>query len=738
MDVLEEELQQARANATRKGEEVRKLKKEQKVDREQLNRAIDELQALKLCVVNLEKQLEDSKPLYTKCKDKLDNLLKRRFFIAPAFEIYGSASGLYDYGPPGCAVKTELESLWRRHFVLHEGMQEISATCLTPHAVLKTSGHVDRFTDLMVTDLASGECYRADKLLEEYVDMRNADPKGLPHAEAHRLTLLKRQADSLNAEQMTTVIADEGIKSPTGGGLSAAYPFNLMFKTKLGPKEDGPKQSSPAPDKEGDKEAEQQEAGGGKKNGGSKEDAKPKEKGGKKQGAATPDVDVLSGTAYLRPETAQGIFVNFRRLYEQNNKCMPFAAAQMGLGFRNEIAPRNGLLRVREFQMAEIEHFVNPNDKAHKRFGDVKTICLPLYPRKSQLGDGKVEKNVTLEEAVASRTIDNETLAYFMGRTYLFLINCGIQPQGLRFRQHLDTEMAHYASDCWDAEIETSYGWVECVGHADRSAFDLTRHAEESKVDLLAAEVLDPPVVEEVVRLCANKQLMGPKFKQKASEILECLEAKNNEQRLSIEDQLAAAGVYELRTCNGESFELSRDMVRFTKETVKVSERTYVPGVIEPSFGVGRILYSVFEHTFRSRGIENQEERCYLALPPRLAPIKCSILPLSANAAFEPHLLSLKRDISNAGLSSKIDSSGVTVGKRYARTDEIGIPFGVTVDFQSLKDNTVTLRERDSMAQIRIPMYDVAEVLRSLVEGHKQWEEVADAYPPFTSQLEEA
>lgn len=149
---------------------------------------------------------------------------------------------------------------------------------------------------------------------------------------------------------------------------------------------------------------------------------------------------------------------------------MPFAAAQLGLGFRNEIAPRNGLLRVREFQMAEIEHFCHPEKKDEfPKFELVKNEKLPLFSRERQLGDGIVERDMTLQEAVDGKVIANRTLAYFLARTFAFLTKVGISKDHIRFRQHLKTEMAHYAADCWDAEVETSYGWIEVAGHADRA-----------------------------------------------------------------------------------------------------------------------------------------------------------------------------------------------------------------------------------------------------------------------------
>ena len=235
---------------------------------------------------------------------------------------------------------------------------------------------------------------------------------------------------------------------------------------------------------------------------------------------------------YLRPETAQGIFINFRRLLEFNNGRMPFAAAQIGLGYRNEIHPKQGLLRVREFTMAEIEHFVDPTNKQHHKFQRVKDMMLPLYSSDNQVKNNRfIIRDLTLGDAVAQGVIDNETLAYFMARTYQFLTNIGINAEAIRFRQHRPDEMAHYAKDCWDAEVETSYGWIEIAGHADRSCFDLTRHSQRTKTELVAARYLKEPKQVRVVKYSFNSKEVGKDFKQDAKIIKEYIEEATEERR---------------------------------------------------------------------------------------------------------------------------------------------------------------------------------------------------------------
>lgn len=161
---------------------------------------------------------------------------------------------------------------------------------------------------------------------------------------------------------------------------------------------------------------------------------------------------------------------------------MPFASASIGKSFRNEISPRSGLIRVREFQMCEVEHFLDPNDKRHPRFQEVAHVKLNLLDRDVQLSGKTNITVISIGDAVEQRIVDNETLGYFLARIQLFLQELGCNPVKIRFRQHMATEMAHYATDCWDAELHTSFGWSEAIGCADRSAYDLTVHMKKTGV----------------------------------------------------------------------------------------------------------------------------------------------------------------------------------------------------------------------------------------------------------------
>ncbi|CAO3609157.1 unnamed protein product [Cunninghamella blakesleeana] len=417
---------------------------------------------------------------------------------------------------------------------------------------------------------------------------------------------------------------------------------------------------------------------------------------------------------YLRPETAQGQFLNFKRLLEFNNDKMPFASAQVGRSFRNEISPRSGLLRVREFTMAEIEHFVDPEDKAHPHFDDVKDVTITLLSKDVQLSGKTDTREVSIGEAVEKKIIDNQTLGYFIARIYLFLTKIGIKRERLRFRQHMDNEMAHYATDCWDAEIQTSYGWIECVGCADRSAYDLTVHSRRTKEKLVVREQLETPRVIEKWQVEINKKTFGPKYKKNAKAVEEALLTYTDECYAKLQKDLETEGKANVEV-DGQTFEISKDDVSVARGTVTEHIREFTPNVIEPSFGIGRILYSLLEHSWWVR--EDDEDRNVLSFPTIVAPFKCCLLPLSGNAAFDPFIKKYARQLRQNGISTRTDDSKASIGRRYSRNDELGIPFAITVDFQTVEDNTVTLRYRDSTEQIRDTFENILNRLKENVDN---------------------
>jgi glycyl-tRNA synthetase len=308
---------------------------------------------------------------------------------------------------------------------------------------------------------------------------------------------------------------------------------------------------------------------------------------------------------YLRPETAQGQFLNFKKLLDFNQNSMPFASASIRKSFRNEIAPRSSLLRVREFLMAEVEHFVDPEGgKKHTKFDDVRNIKLPLLNRETQLAGGTLPQVMSIGEAVRIRIVDNETLGYFLARIQLFLEMIGVDQKKLRFRQHMSNEMAHYATDCWDAELLTSYGWIECVGCADRSAYDLTVHSKRTGGSLVVRETRNEPLRIEEWQIDLDKKKLGPKFRKDAKAVETKLMELGQPERERLAHVLKNEGMISIDVAGMSSpgkAELSKDLLNIVKRTRVENVREYTPNVIEPSFGIGRILYSLLEHVYWHR-----------------------------------------------------------------------------------------------------------------------------------------
>ena len=638
----------------------------------------------------------------------VDSLLRRRLFYTPSFEIYGGERGLFDYGPPGCALQANVVDLWRKHFVLEEDMLEVDCTMLTPEAVLKTSGHVDKFADWMCKDPKSGEIFRADHLVEQVLESRlkaDKDARGqnvqvdevkeakkkikknetkiekLDDAVVQEYEETLAKIDNYGGDELGQLIKKFDIKGPTTGvELDPPKAFNLMFQTQIGPSADKP-------------------------------------------------------NGYLRPETAQGQFLNFQKLLEFNQQSMPFASASIGKSFRNEISPRSGLLRVREFLMAEIEHFVDPQGgKTHPNFEHVKDVKLTLLNRKTQLSGSTKTEEVAIGEAVSTKLVDNETLGYFLVRIQEFLLKLGVDKSKLRFRQHMANEMAHYAADCWDAELFTSYGWIECVGCADRSAYDLTVHMNKTGAPLVVRETRAEPLVIEEFQCDLDKKKLGPKFRKDAKAVESAVDALSQDLREKLSLDLEKTGKISIDTpgIGSGKTELEKDLLKIEKRKRTEYVREYTPNVIEPSFGIGRILYSLMEHVYWSR--EGDEARGVLSFPPIIAPTKVLLVPLSGHADFKPFLQKMTYKLRRLGISNKIDDSSASIGKRYSRNDELGTPLGITIDFQTVKDNTVTLRDRDSTKQVRASEDEICAAVKSLVDGEANWADVAKKLPAFEGQ----
>ena len=381
-------------------------------------------------------------------------------------------------------------------------------------------------------------------------------------------------------------------------------------------------------------------------------------------------------SGYLRPETAQSIFLAFPWLLRQNRGKLPFAGSQIGRSFRNEISPRQGPLRMREFTQMEVEHFFLPNDEPELS-GSLENITITLLP-----ADGK-ENETTVGEAFNSGAIGSSLVASHLARAQTFLTAIGIPSDSLRFRQHGANEMAHYSSDCWDGEIRTSLGWVEVVGVAHRGDYDLSAHGNASPKEF---RVMVPGTEKETEVWVPNAGSIGKEFKGNAKSILEAIKD------VDLEPGFVVGEI----TLNEE---------HMSQKTVRKGEMVY-PHVVEPSFGLDRILYCLLETAWN---VDNERE--WISLPQDTSPYDLLVAPLMTKDGLDDSAKDIFSKAQESGIDAYYDEAG-SIGRRYARADEIGIFFSMTVDHQTLEDGTVTLRERDSKGQSRVSVEDALNKVR--------------------------
>ncbi|OPY38443.1 MAG: glycyl-tRNA synthetase [Methanoregula sp. PtaU1.Bin051] len=410
-------------------------------------------------------------------------------------------------------------------------------------------------------------------------------------------------------------------------------------------------------------------------------------------------------TGYLRPETAQGMFTDFPRLLRFYRDKLPFGAVQIGKSYRNEISPRQGMIRLREFTQAEAEIFVHPNEKNHPKFSRYAGYTMPLYTSDAQEKKGEAVA-VSMKDAVQKGLIANEYVAYYLALTHQMLVAIGIRPDRLRFRQHMCNERAHYASDCWDAEVFSErFGWVETVGIADRTDYDLKAHAEHSGTDMSVFIQYGEPKKVQRRRIVPNMSVLGKQYRQKAKAIFAALE--------KAEPTPNGTDV----TVDGETIHIPADLFEVRDEVVEVRGEDVVPHVIEPSYGIDRMCYAVLEQAY-DEDTADGETRVVLRLSPAVAPVQVAIFPLMARDGLDTIAEEITHSLHARGILAEYDDSGA-IGRRYRRQDEIGTPFAITVDYDSKEDRTVTIRDRDSMKQARISIADVPEIVCALVAGSR-------------------
>ncbi|MDB3974350.1 glycine--tRNA ligase [Alphaproteobacteria bacterium] len=434
--------------------------------------------------------------------EDLVSLCKRRGFIFPSNDIYGGMKGLYDFGPMGTELKINLKNAWWKAMIYErDDVEGLDSTILTSPYVLRHSGHEDTFTDPLVDCKKCKSRWRDDQI----------DNGECPSCKSRDLT--------------------------------DPRPFNLMFKTAIGPIDDG------------------------------------------------------SSFAYLRPETAQQIFVNFKNIVDSTSRTPPFGIAQIGKAFRNEITPRNFIFRVREFEQMELEFFVKPGT-------------------------------------------DEKWHQYWVDQRLLWWSKQGVKSDKLKLLEVEKQELSHYSKATFDIMYQFPHGLEELEGVANRTDFDLGSHTKNQKDFNIQANVK---------------------------------ENKNSTTKLAIQDL--------------------------------EKKEWFVPFVIEPSAGVERGVLAILNEAYT---VEEENNRTLLKLKSHLSPIKAAIIPLKRNNAELVDLAhKVKSNLQSLGLGRVMVENSGNIGKNYRRHDEIGTPMCITIDFESLENQSVTIRDRDSMKQERVNLSEV-------------------------------
>ena len=492
---------------------------------------------------------------------KIVSHCKEYGFVFPSSDIYDGLAAVYDYGQNGVELKNNIKQYWWKSMVLlHDNIVGIDSAIFMHPTVWKASGHVDAFNDPLIDNRDSKKRYRADVLIEEQIakyeekiekevakarkrfgdafdeaQFRSTNARVLEQ-QAKRDALHQRYSDAMNAmdlAELKQIILDEEIVCPISGtrNWTDVRQFNLMFKTEVGSTADG------------------------------------------------------ASTIYLRPETAQGIFVNYLNVQKTGRMKVPFGIAQIGKAFRNEIVARQFIFRMREFEQMEMQFFVKPGTELDW-FAKWKALRLAWH---KALGFG--DEN---------------------------------------YRYHDHEKLAHYANAATDIEFRMPFGFKEVEGIHSRTNFDLSQHAKFSGKKI---EYFDP---------------------------------ETNE--------------------------------------------SYTPYVIETSIGVDRMFLSVVCHAYQEEKLEGGDSRVVLKLPAALAPVKLAVLPLVKKDGLPEKAHEIMQEL-KFHFNCKYEEKD-SIGKRYRRQDAIGTPFCITIDHETLKDNCVTLRDRDTMEQTRVPV----EGLRALIE----------------------
>jgi glycyl-tRNA synthetase len=415
---------------------------------------------------------------------------------------------------------------------------------------------------------------------------------------------------------------------------------------------------------------------------------------------------------YGRPEAAQGIFVEFNRLYALARERLPFGVLQIGHALRNEISPRQGLIRLREFTIADLEFFFDPEEPRCHVLGDVENETLRLLITEKRKKASEETTEVTVKDALREGIIKSEWQATLMTLAKKLLIDLGVPAEKQRFIEKFPWERAHYALQSFDQQVHVErWGWVEVSGHAYRTDYDLKSHMERSGADMQIFKEYEQPVEKERDVVKPNMARLGPVFKADAGKIAETLSHVDPEE---LESALKKNGFYML----GRQ-KILPEHVSIAREKVVERGKRFTPHVVEPSFGSDRLLYIALEYAYRTK-----EDRAILSFPRDLSPVQIGVYPLVSKDGLPEKASQVYRMLIDESYFVEYDEAG-SIGRRYARADEIGAQLGITVDYDTLHDNTVTIRDRDSWKQVRTKIDDLKHLLHEYFRGKINFEQLS-------------
>jgi glycyl-tRNA synthetase len=412
-------------------------------------------------------------------------------------------------------------------------------------------------------------------------------------------------------------------------------------------------------------------------------------------------------TGYGRPEAAQGIFVEFNRLYAMAREKLPFGVIQIGHALRNEISPRQGLIRLREFTIADLEFFFDPEAPCCPLLKDVENETLPLLLAEKRAKGSEKTLNVTVKEALEQKLVRSEWQAFFMAMARKLLIEIGVPTKNQRFIEKLPWEKAHYATQSFDQEVLVDrWGWIEVSGHAYRTDYDLRSHMKTSGADLRVYKEYETSVEEEQLVVKPVMAKLGPAFKAEAAKVAELL---SNAPAEEVAASLEKDGYYMV-----QNYRILPEHVDVSRQKTVVRGKRFIPHVVEPSFGCDRLFYVALEYAYRVK-----DDRVLMSFPRGIAPAQVGVYPLVSKDGLVEKAQEVHQLLLNEGFATEFDETG-SIGRRYARADEAGVPLGITIDYDTLSDGTVTIRDRDSWQQVRTPIKDLPALL------HKYFQEKID------------